>query len=80
MNACILTLRHPNKNSKVFFFQFLNARLRDILWFSQAHALKCAVQLKVIKGKNKTEKTFSPTMPGKAMILSNADSKSSQSN
>ena len=28
------------------------ARLHDILLFSQAHALKCALQLKVIKEKN----------------------------
>ena len=27
------------------------AMLRDILSFSQAHALKCVMQLKVIKGK-----------------------------
>ena len=30
------------------------ARLRDILPFSQGHALKCVVQLKVIKGKKKS--------------------------
>ena len=32
-------------------FQFFLARLRDILPYSQAHALKHTVQLKVIKGK-----------------------------
>ena len=41
----------PKQKFSGQIFQFLLARLRDILPFSQAHALKRTVQLKVIKGK-----------------------------
>ena len=44
----------PKQKFSGQIFQFLLARLRDILPFSQAHALKRTVQLKVIKGKKKS--------------------------